>query len=97
MSNQIGLEEHQYNTKHENNAHYEDEKITALQNKILERRKQEIEMELATRKRFNDEIGQLNLLKSLIQQEGMPVSKVQIEILSDYFDNMENKEHLLNK
>ena len=90
LLNEIGNEEKLYNDKLENNARYDDVKITSLQNKILSRRKQEIEYELEARKKFNDEMRQINMLKSLIQQEGKPISKVQIDILSDYFDNMEN-------
>ena len=36
------------------------------------------------------------MLKSLIQKEDKSVSKTQIEILSDYLENIENKDALLD-
>ena len=56
-----------------------------------------MENELEARKQFNDEMLQLNMLKSLVQKEGRPVSKMQIEILTDYYDNIKNSEHIFNK
>ena len=68
----------------DNRIDYEDERITALEEKIVERRRIEIENELALRKKFNDDMNQINMLKCLVQEEGKPVSKVQLEILSDH-------------
>ena len=53
--------------------------------------------ELEARKKFNDEIRSINMLKCLVQKEGRPVSKTQLEILSDHIEHSENSEPQLNE